>query len=63
MINTLGRVTGLVVALAEPVEILVLDPWHPGLVLLVVVHFTLLGVGRLLALLFLAWLAHDDDLW
>jgi len=58
MVSTLGRVAGFVVAFTEPVEVLVFNPWHPCLVLFVVVHFASLGVGRLLAVLFVA---HGDD--
>lgn len=43
----MGGITGLVVR-CEPLEILVLNPWHPCLVLLVVVVVGGLLIGLLL---------------
>ena len=44
--RTLGAIGSLVVV-CEPGQVLVLDPWHPDLVLLVVVLARSLAVGLL----------------
>jgi len=46
-----GSVRSLIVAFAEPFEVLVFDPGHPALVLVVVVLFQPLGIGLLFLLL------------
>ena len=54
--HTLSGVTGLVVR-CEPLEILVLNPWHPCLVFLVIV----VGGGLLVGLLLLRCLVCHFD--
>jgi len=54
--RTLGAIGSLVVV-CEPGQVLVLDPWHPCLVLLVVVLASLLLVGLAVAVVLVR---HDE---
>jgi hypothetical protein len=50
--RTFGSVGGFVISSAEPFEVLVFDPGHPSLVLVIIVFFQPLGVCLLFFLLF-----------
>lgn len=50
MEHTLGGVGGLVIAFAKPFQVLILKPWHPFLVLLVVHFMHPLSISLLLSL-------------